>query len=93
MATASNLDHVRAAALDRIDRSERGYRRAIFAGFVAEAALLLAFVFLADFNNRLHLLLMIATVGIYTILALGLVALGAHVSRNTQLILRALDAH
>ena len=89
---AVNAEHARRAALARIDRSERNYRLAFFGAVLLEGAFLVAFLLLADFKDRVHLLLFISTVAVYTILALGLLALGAHVSRNTLRILKALEA-
>lgn len=78
-------------ALDRIDRTERRYKLA-FAGAVGiEALMLPAYLLLADLSNRTHVLLLLATVATYTILALGLVALGAHVNQNTLRVLRAVQ--
>ena len=50
-----------------------------------------AMIALADLSNRTHVLLLIATVATDTIIGLGLVALGAHVNRNTLRILRAVQ--
>ena len=91
MTERSNIDKIRGAALDRMERSERHYRMAFFAALLVEVSFLLGFVLLADFTNRLHLLLLLATIATYSILILGLLALGSHVSRNTQLILRAIE--
>ena len=79
------------AALDRIDRAERRYKQAFLAAVAVEAAALPVYVALADFTNRTHVLLLIASVATYTIIAIGLVALGAHVNRNTLRILRAVE--
>ena len=78
-------------ALERIDRAERRYKLAFAAAVGIEALMLPAYLALADLSNRTHVLLLIATVATYTILALGLVALGAHVNRNTLRILRAVQ--
>lgn len=48
------------------------------------------FVVLGDFSQRVHLLLLLAAVGTYTIVLLGLLALAAHVSRSTQRVLQAI---
>lgn len=88
---STTLDAVRAAALLRIDRSERAYRAAFVAAAAAEGLLLLGFLLLADFHDRTHVLIFLATVGIYTVLGLGLLALGAHVRRQTLLLLQALE--
>lgn len=78
-------------ALERIDRAERRYKLAFAAAVGIEALMLPAYLALADLSNRTHVLLLIATVATYTILALGLVALGAHVNKNTLRILRAVQ--
>lgn len=87
----SNLDRIRGEVLDRIERSEKNYRAAFYVGAAVESAFLLAFFFLADFSNRLHVLLLLSTVAAYSILAVGLIALGAHVSRCTERVLRAIE--
>ena len=91
MTEGMKLDQIRGAALDRIERSQRNYRLAFFAAVAIELLFLGGFILLADFGDRLHLLLFLATIATYSILALGLLALGSHVSRNTQLILKAIE--
>lgn len=86
-----NVNGVRAAALERMDRTERHYKLAFLAAAIVEASFLAGYLLLADFTNRLHVLLLIAAVAIYSIIALGLVALGAHINRNTLRILKALE--
>jgi hypothetical protein len=70
-------------ALARIDRAERRYKLAFLAAAAVEAVTLLLYLALADFAERTHVLLLVAMVAIYTIVGVGLVALGAHVNRNT----------
>ena len=91
MAQKVNLDEVRAAALMRIDRSERTFKMAFFAAAVVEFSFLVAFVLLADLKDRLHLLLLISTVSCYTIIVVGLFALGAHVNRGIARVLKAVE--
>lgn len=91
MSEKVNLDAVRSEALARITRSERNFKVALFAGAAAEALFLVAFFLAADFSNRLHLLLLIATVGSYLIVLLGIVALGAHINRGVLRILKAIE--
>ena len=45
----------------------------------------------ADFSNRTHVLLLISTVGSYTIIVLGLFALGVHVNRGVLRVLKAVE--
>lgn len=78
-------------ALDRIDRAERRYKQAFLAAVGVEAVMLPLYLALADFGNRTHVLLLVAMVATYTIVGAGLLALGAHVNRNTLRILRAVQ--
>jgi len=91
MAQNVDLDGVRAAALARIDRSERNFKLAFFGAGVVETAFIVSFVLLADLSNRLHLLLLISTVSCYSIVVLGLVALGAHINRGIARVLKAVE--
>ncbi|HEV3485909.1 MAG TPA: hypothetical protein VG106_10915 [Vicinamibacterales bacterium] len=87
----TDLDAVRRATLDRIDRAERNYKLAVFAAALIELAFLAAFLLLADFGQRLHVLLLISTIATYTIIAIGLLAVGAWDRRNTLLVLKAME--
>jgi hypothetical protein len=88
---AGDLDRVRGAALDRVERGERYMRAAALAFAAVEGGFFLGFILLADFSNRLHLLLLLATVAVYTLVVIGLAALGAHVNRCTERVLRAIE--
>jgi hypothetical protein len=91
MSEKVNLDAVRSEALARINRSERNFKLAFFAAVAVEALFLVTFLLAADLSNRMHLLLLIATVGSYSIVLLGLVALGAHMNRGVLRILKAIE--
>jgi hypothetical protein len=91
MSKERNISEIRASALDRIERAERRYKVAFFGAVAIETLFLAGFLLLADLSNRTHLLLLVATVAVYTILALGLVALGSHVTRSTLRILKAIE--
>lgn len=91
MSDTHRLDEIRGDALGRIERAERNTRLAFYGAAIVELALLASFLLLADFSDRVQLLLLIATIAVYTIVALGLLAVGAHVSRNTQIVLRAIE--
>jgi len=77
--------------LDRIDRAERHYKQVFLAAVGLEAIMLPLYLALADFSNRTHVLLFIAMVATYSIVCIGLLALGAHNNRNTLRILRAVQ--
>ena len=91
MAQSVNLDTVRAAALARVDRSERNFKLAFMAAAIVESAFIVVFLMLADLSNRMHLLLLISTVSCYSIVVLGLVALGAHINRGVARILKGVE--
>ena len=91
MSEERNIDGIRGATLDRIEKSERNYKLVFTGAAVVEALFIGSFLVLADFSNRTHLLLLIAAIAIYTILALGLVALGSYINRNTLRILKAIE--
>ena len=88
---AQNLDSVRAAALAPIDRSERNFKIAFFAAALIESAFIVSFLLLADFSNRMHVLLLISTVSSYSIVGFGLIALGAHINRGIARLLKAVE--
>ena len=91
MAQRVNLDEVRAAALARVDRSERNFKLAFIGAGAVETAFILSFILLADLSDRLHLLLLISTVSCYSIVVLGLFALGAHINRGVARVLKAVE--
>lgn len=91
MAQRVNLDEVRAAAIARIDRTERNFKLAFIGAGAVEVAFILSFILLADLSNRLHLLLLVSTVSCYSIVVLGLFALGAHFNRGIARVLKAVE--
>jgi hypothetical protein len=91
MSEKVNLDEVRAAALTRIDRSERNFKLAFIGAGIVESLFVVSFLLLADLTNRIHLLLLISTVSCYSIVVLGLMALGAHINRCVARVLKAVE--
>ena len=91
MAQPIKLDEVRASALARIDRSQRNFKLAIVAAFFVESLFIISFFLLADFSNRMHVLLLISTVSCYSIVVIGLVALGAYINRGMARLLKAIE--
>ncbi|HEU4561873.1 MAG TPA: hypothetical protein VFS20_28870 [Longimicrobium sp.] len=86
-----NLDAVRGSVLTRMERAERLTRMAIYAAGAVELALFAVAIYLVDWDNRLERLLFIFSVLSYTIIALGLLALGGHVTRSVGRVLAAMD--
>lgn len=87
----NNLDEVRTNTLKQIENTERNYKVAFIGAALVEAIFFAAFILLADFSNRGHLLLFITAVAVYTIVAAGLFALGMHITRNTLRVIRAIE--
>ncbi|MCA1624493.1 MAG: hypothetical protein LC768_02790 [Acidobacteria bacterium] len=91
MSEKNNIDKVRTNTLEQIEKTERNYTWVFIGVAIIELAFFACFLLLADFSNRVHLLLFIASISIYTILASGLIALGIFVNRNTLRVLRAIE--
>lgn len=89
---SDKINEIRGNTLNLIERNERNYKYAFIGAAFVEALFFAAFLLLADFSNRVHVLLLITTITVYTVLAFGLIALGLHVNRNTLRVLHALEA-
>lgn len=87
----NNLNRVRGAALDRIEKTERQFKWALVGAVLFEGLFLITFLLAMEHNNRTHWLLLIGTVGSYTIVILGLIVLGIFVNRCTARLLRAIE--
>jgi hypothetical protein len=85
------LDTIRHSVLDRMERAERHVRLAIFGAALSELALFAGAFVMVNWDNHLERLMFVFAVLSYTIIALGLVALGAHVSRSVGRVLAAID--
>ncbi len=88
---SEKINEIRENTLNRIEYNERNYKLAFVGAAFVEMLFIGAFLLLADFSNRVHLLLFIASFSVYTILIFGLMALGLHVNRNTLRVLTAID--
>ncbi len=88
---SENINEIRANTLGQIERNERNYKFALVCAAFVELLFIIAFVLLADFSNRVHVLLLLTTMTVYTILIFGLIALGQHVNRNTLRVLKAIE--
>ena len=87
----NDLEQMRANALKQMDRAQRNFRSALFGAVLFEGFFTLAIIYFSDIHNPLHLLIVCCTGLIYMPIVLGLVALGAHMNRNTLRVLARLD--
>jgi hypothetical protein len=91
MSKRVDLNQVRQDAVARIDRSERNFKLTFLGAAIVEAMFLVSFLLLSDLSNRMHVLLLISSVSTYTIVILGLVALGTHINRSVLRVLKAIE--
>jgi hypothetical protein len=74
-----------------MERHAQMTKLAIFGAAAVEGLLLVVALLMVNWTDNTHVLLFIFSVLGYTIVALGLVALGAHISRVGAQIVAALD--
>ena len=87
------IERARTGALADIERAA-SRRKAIFLAAAAlEAGFLVTILLLMDFKDRTHVLILLAAVMVYTLLAIGMFALGAHVSLAAARVLRSVELH
>ncbi len=85
------LEDILGGVLDTAERGEKSRNKAYVFSVILEGTLLVAFLLVMDFGDRLHWLLLIATwLASGTIAALMLV-LAAHINLNTLHILKAIE--
>jgi hypothetical protein len=80
-------------ALDRFDRygSERTFQLVVFLLIALMMIFTWGFVQLADFSNRVHVLIFWSFLSTYVPMVIGLSLLWSHVNRSTRLVLKAID--
>jgi hypothetical protein len=76
------LDDIRGGVLRQMERADRAIKLAIGAAALLELGLLSLVVFTADLRNPVERLIFLTSILSYAIIALGLVALGGHVTRS-----------
>ena len=91
MTETGRLEMIQAGVLDRMERAEKLVKAAVVGAALVEAGLFAVALYLVDWSDPLQRLLFIFSVLSYTIIALGLVALGAHVTRTAARILAAME--
>ncbi len=88
-----DADAVRQSVLDRMEREERVVRLAIVAAAVLEGLFFLAALLIMDWNDDTHRLIVVLSLLSYMILGVGLIALGAHISRSVTRIVAVLEGN
>jgi hypothetical protein len=85
------IDDIRADVLDRMERGERAVRLGVLGAALMEMLLLLAAIKMMNWSDPLHRLILVLSVCGYTVVVLGLVALGGHVSRVAGRIVAVME--
>lgn len=80
---SERIDEVRSSVLDRMERAERNRNLAILGAAAVELILFIVAFMMVDWNDRVERLVFVLAVLSYTIIVLGLAALGAHVTRSS----------
>lgn len=88
---STDLDAIRGGVLDRLERHARNTRLALVGAAALEALLIAIAIVKLDFSNRFEVVVFMLFVLMYSIIGLGLMALGAHVSRIGDRVLAALE--
>lgn len=86
-----NHSDVVPGVLARMEHLARLQRMAILGAAVVEGALFLFVMFRMNWSDDTHVLLFVLSVLGYTIVLLGMVALGAHISRVGARVVAAFD--
>lgn len=85
------LDEMRADVLDRMERGTLLIRVGLTGAVLVELFLLVTALRIMDRSNPLHQLVLLLAVCGYTIVVLGLVVLGGHVTRMAASVIAALE--
>jgi hypothetical protein len=85
------LDDILGGVLDTAEKAEKRFFQATLLAGLVEASLLVTFLLVMDFDQRLHWLLLIAAVLTYGTVAAGLVMMGAFINMNTFRVLKAIE--
>jgi Kef-type K+ transport system membrane component KefB len=88
---AQKTQDVVSGVLDRMEQHAQRMKLAIIGAAATEGLLMVIALLKVDWTETTHVLLFVFAVLGYTIVALGLIALGAHVSRVGIRIVAALE--
>jgi hypothetical protein len=83
---------MRQKTLSQLEKAERAKIYAIIVIALLEIVIVAAFVWFADFSNRVHLLIFIAMLGIWLLVGTSLAVLGIFQRENMLRILNAIES-
>ncbi len=91
MESVDYAETARRAALDRVDKADRAFKVAFVGGALFEGVFLALLIWAVDFSDPTHRVIFVAALLVYGALAIAIIALGLHVSRGAERILKALS--
>jgi hypothetical protein len=77
--------------LKQIDSNEHNFKIVFGVVAIIELAFLIAFILLADFTNKTHILILLSTIAIYSISIFGIVALSIFQQKLSLKIILAFE--
>jgi len=77
--------------LKQIDSNEDNFKIVFGVVAIIELAFLIAFILLADFTNKTHILILLSTIAIYSISIFGIVALSIFQQKLSLKIILAFE--
>lgn len=86
------LDAVRESVLDRMERADRNRQYLIIGAAMCEALFGGAAMLMMDWSDRQQVVIFLLFVMTYTVLALGLMALGAHMTTSAGRVIAAIES-
>ena len=89
--TAKTIDAAREGVLRKMERQASMIRLALVGAMGVEALMLGIALRLINWQDKTHILIFVTAILGYTIIALGLAALGAHISRTSNRIVAVLE--
>ena len=88
--TARNIDDLRKGVLDKMDAANRRVQMLVILAALVEALIIAAALFITDWKDPLHRLVLVVSTGTWTLLAIGFAVLGSHVTRVASRTVAAL---
>jgi hypothetical protein len=88
----TDLDRIRAQALERMEKAERSYKLGKLFLITFEAALLSCILVTMDYHERTHWLLLYMSLLIYGIWLGGILTLGSYLRYSSEGIVKAIDS-
>jgi hypothetical protein len=85
-------DQVRQSVLAHMDRANQRVRTMLIVAALVEGAIIAAALILTNWKDPVQRLVFVVAIGTWTLIAIGLAILGAHISRSVSRLTAALSA-